>query len=185
MFSSLPSYLYWSKAIKATPRAIKENAKIHYEILASDAKSQDFVEKLSEINPDKMVLAHMGGWNDWEKVEEKANVGHIKNLKTISRDVSGRIFVMEILGEKGSKILRRELEIRQHLGGLKSSCFVITDVKKDKDGYITSLEVAGAGFGHGVGMCQTGAQAMAGAKRTYDHILRHYFPEARLISLYK
>lgn len=122
---------------------------------------------------------------DWEKVEEKANVGHIKNLKTISRDVSGRIFVMEIFGEKGSKILRRELEIRQHLGGLKSSCFVITDVKKDKNGYITSLEVAGAGFGHGVGMCQTGAQAMAGAKRTYDHILRHYFPEARLISLYK
>ena len=90
---------------------------------------------------------------------------------------------MKFTGANGSKVFINELEIRQLFGGLRSSCF-IAEYKKDKKGFIISAELKGAGFGHGVGMCQTGAQSMAGAGYSYTDILKHYFPEARLIKLY-
>ena len=121
--------------------------------------------------------------SDWEKIENKIEIGNIKNIEIIKRDVSGRIFEMKFTGSKGSKVYINELEIRQLFGGLRSSCF-IAEYKKNKKGFIISAELKGAGFGHGVGMCQTGAQSMAGAGYPYNDILRHYFPDARLVKLY-
>lgn len=120
---------------------------------------------------------------DWKKIVNKIDIGNIKNIEIIKRDVSGRIYEMKFTGANGSKVFINELEIRQLFGGLRSSCF-IADYKKDKKGFIISAELKGAGFGHGVGMCQTGAQSMAGAGYSYTDILKHYFPGARLIKLY-
>lgn len=122
--------------------------------------------------------------DEWKKVESIADIGKIKKIEVIKRDVSGRIFEMKITGSNGFKVYINELDIRQLFGGLRSSCFIISDYKKDKEGNITSVTMKGAGFGHGVGMCQTGAQAMAGFGYQYVDILNHYFPKARLIKLY-
>lgn len=121
--------------------------------------------------------------DDWKKVETNANIGNIKSVEIRKRDVSGRIFEMKLTGSNGSRTYINELEIRQLFGGLRSSCF-IADFKKNKEGFIVSAVIKGAGFGHGVGMCQTGAQAMAGFGIPYNDILKHYFPGARLIKLY-
>lgn len=119
----------------------------------------------------------------WSNIKTNLAIGNIKKIEIVKRDVSGRIFEMKFTGTNGTKVFINELEIRQLFGGLRSSCF-IAEYKKDKMGYIISAELKGAGFGHGVGMCQTGAQSMAGAGYTYKQILEHYFPNARIIKLY-
>lgn len=121
--------------------------------------------------------------SSWEKIETTANVGKIKNLEVLKRDVSGRITRLKIHGEYKKLVLINELEIRRLFGGLNSSCFV-GEYVKDKNGYILSAEFKGAGFGHGVGMCQTGAQAMALAGYSYEYILEHYYPNSRLTPMY-
>ena len=119
----------------------------------------------------------------WKTIEINLDIGKIKSIEVIKRDVSGRIFEMKFTGSTGTKVFINELEIRQLFGGLRSSCF-IAEYKKDKKGYIESAELKGAGFGHGVGMCQTGAQSMAGAGLSYKQILEHYFPNARILKIY-
>ena len=77
----------------------------------------------------------------------------------------------------------KELKIRQLFGGLRSACFVVT-WQRDPAGFITGGEFSGAGWGHGVGMCQTGVQYLARAGWPFDRILRHYFPGCRLAKAY-
>ena len=84
---------------------------------------------------------------------------------------------MRVVGKAGSETIRGELRIRQAFGGLRSSLFVV-DVK---DG---AASFRGAGFGHGVGMCQTGAVGMAETGKTYQQILRHYYPNTVLRKLW-
>jgi SpoIID/LytB domain protein len=64
-----------------------------------------------------------------------------------------------------------------------SACF-IADYKKDSAGFIISAEIKGAGFGHGVGMCQTGAQSLAKQGWAFSRILAHYYPGSLLQKLY-
>lgn len=105
--------------------------------------------------------------------------GPVKDLHTLRRGVSGRILELEVIGNKGQKItLRGELTIRQALGGLRSSLFVH---RRLADG---SLEFTGAGFGHGVGLCQWGAMGRAQAGQNFKEILSHYYQNSQLISLY-
>ena len=106
-----------------------------------------------------------------EKVED---VGLIYEMIPLERGVSGRIYDMLFIGDQGHCRLKGELNIRMLWESpLKSSCFVI-----DKIGPVekpVSFIIKGAGWGHGVGMCQTGAIAQANAGRSYDMILGHYF----------
>ena len=122
---------------------------------------------------------------EWGKALKKLDIGKLKSAEILKRDVSGRVCTMKLTGTLGTKTLISELEIRQTFGGLKSSCFVVSWTTDKKTGFITGAKFNGAGFGHGVGMCQTGAQAMGGSGYTYEMILEHYFPEARLIPLYQ
>lgn len=120
---------------------------------------------------------------DWHKVEKSVGLGRIKGIGSFVRDVSGRIISLKITCENGEKTIMKELAIRKLFGMLPSSCFV-ANWKTDPKGFIISAEFSGAGWGHGVGMCQTGAQNMARQGKNFKEILLHYFPGARIKKLY-
>ncbi len=120
---------------------------------------------------------------EWKGIESSVGVGRIKTITDIARGLSGRMYRLTFVGERGNKTVMKELNIRKLFGGLKSSCFV-ADWKKDAAGFIVSAELSGAGFGHGVGMCQTGAQALAKRGWSFDRILAHYFPGSVLKKWY-
>jgi SpoIID/LytB domain protein len=121
--------------------------------------------------------------SDWKKVEEAAGVGSIRSIGEFVREVSGRIISIKVSGHTGEKTVLRELAIRKLFGMLRSSNFVV-EWKRDKEGHVNGANFVGAGWGHGVGMCQTGAQSMANAGYSFDKILLHYFPGAQLKKLY-
>jgi stage II sporulation protein D len=108
---------------------------------------------------------------------EYPDVGRVKSLTAKQRGTSGRIEVLAIAGDKGAIEVTGDLHIRRLLGGLKSTLFVVT-----RDG--NAFVFRGAGFGHGVGMCQLGAIGMAEAGTSHDKILAHYFRGTHLHKLY-
>ncbi len=105
--------------------------------------------------------------------------GEILELISVERGVSGRICRLEIVGTKKRRIIGKELEIRKTLSRshLYSSAFV---VEKTPDGFI----LHGAGWGHGVGLCQIGAAAMGERGYDYRTILQHYYPNSLLENIY-
>jgi SpoIID/LytB domain protein len=82
-------------------------------------------------------------------------------------------------------VVGKELEIRRWLSKshLYSSAFVV-DVQRDRDGKPAKFVLRGAGWGHGVGLCQIGAAVMAAKGKKAEEIVLHYFPGARLQRLY-
>ena len=107
------------------------------------------------------------------------DIGEIVDLRPIKRGPSGRIYELEIEGTKQTVTIGKELEIRRTLSEshLFSSAFV---VEKTQDGF----SLKGAGWGHGVGLCQIGAAVMASKGYTYREILRHYYPGTDLGRFY-
>jgi SpoIID/LytB domain protein len=105
--------------------------------------------------------------------------GEIKELIPLERGVSGRIVRLNIIGSKRSFIIGKELEIRKALSPshLYSSAFV---VEKTEHGFT----LHGAGWGHGVGLCQIGAAMMSEEGYLYTEILSHYYPNTALKKLY-
>ncbi|MBR2369113.1 MAG: SpoIID/LytB domain-containing protein [Paludibacteraceae bacterium] len=102
-------------------------------------------------------------------------LGKIIDLIPLKRGVSGRIYELKIVGENDSIIIGKELEIRKWLSNshLYSSAFI---VEKDDD----TFTLYGAGWGHGVGLCQIGAAVMAEKGYTYKEILQHYYPNTEI-----
>lgn len=98
------------------------------------------------------------------------DLGPIHELQALARGPSGRIYRLKITGERDYVIIGKELEIRRALSRthLYSSAFVV-----DKEP--ESVVIRGAGWGHGVGLCQIGAAVMANEGKTYTEILRHYY----------
>jgi SpoIID/LytB domain protein len=105
------------------------------------------------------------------------DLGRLLALEPRQRGVSGRIGALAIRGERGTAVVTGDLRIRRLLGGLKSTLFEVT---RDGDTFV----FRGAGFGHGVGMCQLGAIGMATAGKTHRQILAHYYRGAHLHKLY-
>jgi SpoIID/LytB domain protein len=99
------------------------------------------------------------------------NVGPICELQALARGPSGRIYRLKVTGERDYVIIGKELEIRRALSRthLYSSAFV---VDKESGRFV----LKGAGWGHGVGLCQIGAAVMANEGKTYIEILQHYYP---------
>jgi SpoIID/LytB domain protein len=120
---------------------------------------------------------------EWNKVVEAGQVGRIRDVKDFARGFSGRLYRLTLVGEKDTRSIMKELPIRKLFGGLRSACFIVSWTR-DAAGFITGGEFAGAGWGHGVGMCQTGAQAMAKGGAPFTRILTHYFPGSRLVKVY-
>lgn len=108
---------------------------------------------------------------------EHPEIGRVTRLVARQRGASGRIGVLGIEGEKGKVEVAGDLHIRRLLGGLKSTLFEVT---RDGDAFV----IRGAGFGHGVGMCQMGAIGMASAGRSHAQILAHYYRGSHLHRLY-
>jgi SpoIID/LytB domain protein len=108
---------------------------------------------------------------------ELPEVGKVKALIAKQRGASGRITVLAIQGERASVDVTGDLRIRRLLGGLRSTLF---KVERSGDTFVFH----GAGFGHGVGMCQMGAMGMASAGRTNAQILAHYYRGTHLHKLY-
>ena len=121
-------------------------------------------------------------------VRERSGIdfGYITAMEALERGTSGRIIRLRITGTKRSMVIGKELEIRRTLSEshLYSSAFVAKMTDKDADGVPATITLYGAGWGHGVGLCQIGAAAMGAQGYDYEHILRHYFPGADLTTLY-
>lgn len=105
--------------------------------------------------------------------------GDIQELVPLDRGVSGRITRLRIIGSKRSLTVGKELMIRRWLSEshLRSSAFVV-----DRDG--SDFVIHGAGWGHGVGLCQIGAAMMAAKGYDFRQILQHYYPNTKLAKLY-
>jgi stage II sporulation protein D len=110
-------------------------------------------------------------------------VGHVHALSVTERGVSGRARSLTVAGERGAVEVRGELAIRRQLGMLNSSLFVVQP-EPGPDGAIAGWLFVGGGWGHGVGMCQTGAMGRAQAGQDHREILRHYFSGAEVLPLY-
>ncbi|MCX7858158.1 MAG: SpoIID/LytB domain-containing protein [Deltaproteobacteria bacterium] len=120
------------------------------------------------------------------KAKTGIDIGEIEKIKPIARGPSGRIKEMLIEGTKARFIVGKELEIRRILSPthLLSSAFFITE-EKDRKGRVKSFILKGAGWGHGVGMCQIGAARMALMGYSYQEILAHYFRGAKVAKIYE
>ncbi|MCC8037030.1 MAG: SpoIID/LytB domain-containing protein [Bacteroidales bacterium] len=112
--------------------------------------------------------------------------GRIVNLIPVERGTSGRLSKMTIQGTKREVTIGKELMIRRSLSRshLYSSAFVVERADIDPDGVPGRFILHGAGWGHGVGLCQIGAAVMAAKGYPYDAILSHYFPHSELTQLY-
>lgn len=111
--------------------------------------------------------------------------GEIVDLLALKRGESARIIELKIIGSKQTVIVGKELEIRKWLSNshLYSSAFVV-DKFDSVDNIPQQFTLTGAGWGHGVGLCQIGAAVMGEKGYKYDEILKHYFHGAELKKIY-
>ncbi len=162
---------------KPTPATPKELAKF----LSTDAQHACKVSSFTQLSKYR-----------WEKrltakdVDEKLAafaVGKVMAMNVTERGVSGRARLLQISGEEGATTIRGELNIRRTFGMLNSAMFELKG-EKDPKGRPVSWIFTGGGWGHGVGMCQTGAIGRAEAGQNYRQILGHYFNGAQVARIY-
>lgn len=117
----------------------------------------------------------------------KMNFGAILDMKAVERGKSGRISKLQIIGTEKTFTIGKELEIRRALSDthLYSSAFVVDKYDKDEQGVPQRFEIIGAGWGHGVGLCQIGAAVMGEQGYDYNDIILHYYQGAEIKQLYK
>ena len=110
------------------------------------------------------------------------DLGQIADIVALKRGRSGRIWLLEIRGTKQTLRIGKELEIRRALSPshLYSSAFTVRKHNPDPQGIPQTIELIGAGWGHGVGLCQIGAAVMASRGYTYRQILCHYYKNTQL-----
>jgi len=127
-----------------------------------DQETRDFYRWRVEYTPEELA----------DLIGSKLGVelGPIRDLRALAWGPSGRIYRLKVTGERAYIIIGKELEIRRALSRthLYSSAFVV-----DKEP--GRLVLTGAGWGHGVGLCQIGAAVMASRGKAYTEILRHYY----------
>ena len=116
----------------------------------------------------------------------KMDFGDILDLKAIERGRSGRISKLQIIGTGRTFTIGKELEIRRALSDthLYSSAFVVDKEDVDAEGVPQSFRLTGAGWGHGVGLCQIGAAMMGEQGFDYSQILLHYYRNAEIKKIY-
>jgi len=120
-------------------------------------------------------------------LREKSGIdfGVLHNLVPLERGPSGRIRLLRIAGSKATVAVGKELEIRRWLSPshLYSSAFIVSTTR-NPSGMPMRFTLFGAGWGHGVGLCQIGAAVMAEKGYQDEEILRHYFRGTALVKRY-
>lgn len=113
--------------------------------------------------------------------------GGIVRLEVVERGSGGGISKIRIVGTKKTMVIGKELEIRRTLSDthLYSSAFVVDHGPADDNGLPSTFTLHGAGWGHGVGMCQIGAAVMSQKGYSVDEILHHYYHGAEITKIYK
>ena len=143
-----------------------------------DRERNDFYRWTEEITQEKIIRL----------LNERSgiNVGEVIDLIPLQRGTSGRIIRLRIIGTEGEIVIGKELMIRRTLSEshLLSSAFVVDRHFNDGGNVPDSFILNGAGWGHGVGLCQIGAAVMGEKGYTFDEILRHYYPGASIVKLY-
>ena len=142
-----------------------------------DRQTQDFMSweaEWSREDVSRMVAGKSG-----------VDLGMIQQFIPLERGESGRIYKLEIKGDKRTLIVGKELEIRRLLSDshLKSSAFDIEYILDGNPSDASSWDhviLKGRGWGHGVGLCQIGAAVMASEGYAYTQILSHYYPSSQL-----
>jgi SpoIID/LytB domain protein len=173
-----------------------ESLRGHVDAAASSSLTKNY-ERITNSNVGSFLAEKTGAycsatrWSKnryrWKKAVSKSDlsrrvakqyprVGPIQQLEALERGVSGRISKLRIRGDE-TVTVTGDLHIRRLLGGLRSTLF---QVKLEGDQFVFH----GAGFGHGVGMCQLGAIGMAEKRNSFREILHHYYPATRLHRLY-
>jgi SpoIID/LytB domain protein len=114
---------------------------------------------------------------------QSLGVGPVQAMALSERGVSGRARVLTVSGENGATQIRGELNIRK-LFGMLNSTMAVVEPTRDAEGRISGWVFRGGGWGHGVGMCQTGAIGRAEAGQRYQQILRHYYNGAEVAPIY-
>jgi SpoIID/LytB domain protein len=119
------------------------------------------------------------------KTKSEIDFGNIIDLIPVQRGKSSRLIKLKIVGSKKTVVVGKELEIRKFLSKshLYSSAIVI-EKSEIQNGIPKKFEIFGAGWGHGVGLCQIGAAVMAEKGHEFDEILLHYFKNAELKKIY-
>lgn len=164
-----------AKFLKDNPKAFcnTKDAKVLKEVLNDyDQETQDFYRWTVRYTQDELT----------ELVRRRSDFdyGRIIDLIPIERSRSGRLKKLKIVGEKRTRTIGKELEIRKTLSEshLYSSAFVV-----EREG--TDFILRGAGWGHGVGLCQIGAAVMGARGYQYDEILHHYFKNVTIAKIYE
>jgi SpoIID/LytB domain protein len=158
------------------------------DVYAAGVTAENVARFIDQPPPAYCGQAHLGAgdrfrWTvqktaaELNKLLDRYRLGEIRAIEVLRRGVSGRALAVQVVGSARSETIRGELRIRQTFGGLRSSLFVVE--MKNGDAFFR-----GAGFGHGVGMCQTGAVGMAEVGKSYQQILRHYYPDTVLRKLW-
>lgn len=113
--------------------------------------------------------------------------GAVVDLIPVERGTSGRLSKLRIVGEKLTLVIGKELEIRRALSKshLYSSAFVVDALDRNEQGIPKRFALIGAGWGHGVGLCQIGAAVMGERGYSYKEILLHYYPGAIIQQIYR
>jgi SpoIID/LytB domain protein len=121
-------------------------------------------------------------------IREKSGIdfGEIVDMVPVERGESGRLVRLKIVGTKRTLTVGKELEIRRWLSPshLYSSAFVV-EKQQVENGVPATFLLRGAGWGHGVGLCQIGAAVMASKGYTHEEILKHYFIDASINKRYE
>jgi len=171
-------YLYQAVAIKHESRISADSwtPKFHWTVKLSadalEAQMHHVVEKLARAKDTAPYV-----------IPPPANqFGHIQGFEVIKRGVSGVIIELKIKTSSGDWLIRKELVIRKVFANPDvklarlNSARIYFEQSHDKLNLLSDLTIYGLGFGHGVGLQQTGAQGFARAGQSYRQILSHYFP---------
>ncbi|MEW5843148.1 MAG: SpoIID/LytB domain-containing protein [Bacteroidota bacterium] len=171
------SFEHW---VKSNPNSFcnTSDKKILSQVLVDfDQSTSDFFRWKVEYSQNEI--------SDLIRNKTKIDFGQIKNLVPVERGFSGRIIRLKIVGTNKTLIIGKELAIRKALSPthLYSSAFIVTkeNVVDDVPG---KFILNGAGWGHGVGLCQIGAAVMGELGYSFDEILTHYFQKTKIQKVY-
>ena len=178
---SPPAFSSWEEWIRTAPVAFcnTKDFNVLSQVLNDyDQETPDFYRwKISYTQDELSALIRKKSGIDF---------GQIKELEPLDRGKSGRIVRLKITGTLRSMVIGKELEIRRTLSEshLYSSAFVVDIPQRDKNGIPLSFVLTGAGWGHGVGLCQIGAAMMAEQGYTANEILQQYFKGSEVKRMY-